>query len=47
VRGNVVTPQPTPFSTPKRAGQAINPEAAVVLSRDKDLVHEPVDAPPI
>lgn len=46
VRGNVVTPQPTPFSTPKRAGQAINPEAAVVLSRDKDLVHEPLDAPP-
>ncbi|OYW91266.1 MAG: hypothetical protein B7Z13_12940, partial [Caulobacterales bacterium 32-67-6] len=31
MRGNMVTPQPTPFSKPKRPAQAINPEAAEVL----------------
>ncbi|MBU2135321.1 MAG: monovalent cation:proton antiporter-2 (CPA2) family protein [Alphaproteobacteria bacterium] len=31
MRGNMVTPQPTPFSKPKGPAQAINPEAAQVL----------------
>ncbi|MDP1617977.1 monovalent cation:proton antiporter-2 (CPA2) family protein [Phenylobacterium sp.] len=32
MRGNMVTPQPTPFSKPRREAQAINPEAAGLIA---------------
>jgi glutathione-regulated potassium-efflux system protein KefB len=32
MRGNMPTPQPGPFTTPRREGQALNPEAASAIA---------------
>ncbi|MGV8929805.1 MAG: monovalent cation:proton antiporter-2 (CPA2) family protein [Brevundimonas sp.] len=42
MRGNMTTPQPAPYITPRREGQALNEEAAGVLEDDE--IHEKADA---
>ena len=36
MRGNMATPTPEPFSTPKKGGEALNPDAAEVLGRERE-----------
>jgi glutathione-regulated potassium-efflux system protein KefB len=35
MRGNMVTPTPEPFSKPRRGGEALNPDTAEVLGRER------------
>lgn len=35
MRGNMVTPTPEPFSTPRKGGEALNPDTAEVLGRER------------
>jgi glutathione-regulated potassium-efflux system protein KefB len=43
MRGNVATPTPEPFSTPRKEAKALNPDAAQVIADERE--HEDAKAP--